>query len=351
MTNFDDFKLAVESLSGGRNTVLLDDLGMPSVVVPFPKLNYSDVFEGGAQEPLPAFVVDGQEKQVVYISKYLNVIVNDRAYSLPMKEPATDIDFARALTVCRNKGAGWHLITNAMWTAIAAWCNKNGTIPHGNNNYGADMGHPYEKGVPSSPLDNEGRTRRTATGSGPSTWYHNYDMSGIADLNGNVWEWVSGLRLENGEIQIIPYGNAMKFDCNMSATSTEWKAIKADGTFVTPGATDTLKYDLINNKLTISTTTTAPPLNGEVTKFKEIAVASGITIPPILKALGLYSDSPGYENNGIFIFNTSAQHNERIPYRGGGWNGGALAGVLSINMNDTRLFHYAHVGFRSAFYE
>ncbi len=31
MSNFDDFRLAVESLSGGENTVLLDDLGMPSV--------------------------------------------------------------------------------------------------------------------------------------------------------------------------------------------------------------------------------------------------------------------------------------------------------------------------------
>lgn len=172
MTNFDDFKLAVESLSGGHNTVLLDDLGMPSVVVPFPKLNYSDVFEGGAQEPLPAFVVDGQEKQVVYISKYTNVIVNDRAYSLPMKDPAVSLNFDRALNMCRNKGAGWHLNTNAMFAAIAAWCKKNGTMPHGNNNYGADIEHPHERGVPLS-LDSSGKACKTATGSGPSTWYHN----------------------------------------------------------------------------------------------------------------------------------------------------------------------------------
>ena len=28
MNNFDDMKLAVEALSGGKNTVLFDDLGM-----------------------------------------------------------------------------------------------------------------------------------------------------------------------------------------------------------------------------------------------------------------------------------------------------------------------------------
>lgn len=35
MANFDDMKLAVEALSGGKNTVLLDDRGMPSIMVAF----------------------------------------------------------------------------------------------------------------------------------------------------------------------------------------------------------------------------------------------------------------------------------------------------------------------------
>lgn len=347
MTNFDDFKLAVESLSGGRNTVLLDDLGMPSVVVPFPKLNYSDVFEGGAQEPLPAFVVDGQEKQVVYISKYLNVIVNDRAYSLPMKDPAASLNFDRALTVCRNKGAGWHLNTNAMFAAIAAWCKKNGTMPHGNNNYGADIGHPHEKGVPSSPLDGSGRVCRTATGSGPSTWYHNYDMSGIADLNGDVWEWVSGLRIFDGEIQIIPYGNAMKLDCNMSATSTEWKAIKADGTLVTPGAADTLKLDWVSSKITLSKSVTTRADASRSTIFESLGLESGVTVPPLIKALGLYPDGTGYEGDNVLMNNSG----ERLPVRGGSWVYGSRAGVFALVLDDPRSGVSASVGFRSAFYE
>ena len=33
MGNFDDMKLAVQALSGGKNTVVLDDLGYPSIMV------------------------------------------------------------------------------------------------------------------------------------------------------------------------------------------------------------------------------------------------------------------------------------------------------------------------------
>ena len=89
----------------------------------------------------------------------------------------------------------------------------------------------------------QGESQRTLTGSGQPTWYHNHDMSGIADINGNLWEWTGGLRLMDGEIQIIPYGNSMKLDCDMSAESTLWKAIKQDGTLVEPGTAGTLKLD------------------------------------------------------------------------------------------------------------
>lgn len=39
--------------------------------------------------------------------------------------------------------------------------------------------------------------------SGPVTWNHNHHGDGICDLNGNVWEWNAGMRLVDGEIQIM----------------------------------------------------------------------------------------------------------------------------------------------------
>jgi len=148
MPNFDDFKIAVESMSGGKNTVILDDLGMPSIVVPFPKLLYSDVITGGTQEALPQFIVDGVEVDVIYQSKFQNIVVNDRAYSLAMKDPRASITFDAALAACRNKGAGWHLQSNGLFAAINLWSQKNKTVPHGNTNFGQDYTNSFEKATP-----------------------------------------------------------------------------------------------------------------------------------------------------------------------------------------------------------
>ena len=85
MSNFDDLAMAVASF-GGNNAVKFDDLGMPSIMVGIPKMKYSDIITGGTQETLPWWIVDGVEKEVIWVSKYMNVVVNDRAYSLPMKK-------------------------------------------------------------------------------------------------------------------------------------------------------------------------------------------------------------------------------------------------------------------------
>ena len=353
MTNFDDLKLAVQAISGGRNTVLLDDMGMPSIMVPFPKLTYADIMTGGTQDPLPAFLVDGHEIPVIYESKYQNIVVNDRAYSLPFEDPRVYITFDQALQMCRNKGDGWHLHSNALWAAIQSWCYRNKTVPHGNGNYGKDYSNPHEHGV-TTYIDGNHGGGRTATGSGPVTWYHNYDSSGIADLCGNIWEWVAGLRMVNGEIQIIPYGNSMKADCNMSATSTEWKAIMPNGTLVAPGTAGTLKYDG-------ETATGAPRINTAVEfkpgtddgyywrQFGTLAAKAGVDIPPMMKALGL-APIPDYEygNGGFWIRPQAA---ERLPIRGACWFSTTRAGVSALSLHDPRSISHVDVGFRAAFYE
>ena len=157
-TNFDAIKLAVEAATGGKNTVLFDDLGNPSIMVRIPKFKISDVIQGGSNSVHPAFIVNGVEKDEIFISKYQNIVVNDRAYSLPMQDPKVYIDFDTARKACENKGKGWHLMTNAEWAAIALWCKKNGYFPRGNNNYGSDVSYPHEKGVETYKYD--GKTGR-----------------------------------------------------------------------------------------------------------------------------------------------------------------------------------------------
>lgn len=58
---------------------------------------------------------------------------------------------------------------------------------------------------------------------------------------GDVWKWMSGLRIYKGEIQIF-VGNLAAKQVSHLATSTYWKAILPNGSLVEPGTPGTLKY-------------------------------------------------------------------------------------------------------------
>lgn len=347
MPNFDDLKLSIEALSGGKNTVLFDDLGMPSVMVPFPKLKMSDLIAGGSENIHPAFSVDGVEKSVIYVSKYQNIVLNERGYSLPMRDPRASLNFDQAVTYCRNKGKGWSLTPYSLWSAIALWCRKNGTMPRGNNNYGADHAYGHEKGVPT--YYESGKIARCATGSGPNTWNHNWMPDGIADLNGNVWEWCAGMRLMNGEIQIIPYANCMAADASMGASSTLWKAIAADGTLVEPGTAGTLKYNYVSGHIQLTSGDITPEDTWRGDTYQNMTLDSALTVPEIAKALLIYPDEPGgdYGGDGHYMNNSG----ERLPLCGGGWGNTSRAGVFDVSLDSPRSDSGAGIGFRSAYCE
>lgn len=347
MPNFDDLKLSIEALSGGKNTVLFDDLGMPSVMVPFPKLKMSDLIAGGSENIHPAFSVDGVEKSVIYVSKYQNIVLNERGYSLPMRDPRASLNFDQAVTYCRNKGKGWSLTPYSLWSAIALWCRKNGTMPRGNNNYGADHAYGHEKGVPT--YYESGKIARCATGSGPNTWNHNWMPDGIADLNGNVWEWCAGMRLMNGEIQIIPYANCMAADASMGASSTLWKAIAADGTLVEPGTAGTLKYNYVSGHIQLTSGDITPEDTWRGDTYQNMTLDSALTVPEIAKALLIYPDEPGgdYGGDGHYMNNSG----ECLPRCGGYWNSTSSAGVFRVDLNNPRSHSVTNIGFRSAYCE
>jgi sulfatase modifying factor 1 len=110
------------------------------------------------------------------------------------------IDLLNARKACANIGVGYHLITRFEWASIALWCHANSIIPRGNNknvNPPADIDQPTETATLDLACNhrNAGWYANTV-GSGPNAWNHNGLANGIADMNGNMWEWNDGLLMQ-----------------------------------------------------------------------------------------------------------------------------------------------------------
>ena len=343
----DTYRQAVEAASGGKQTVLYDDKGNPSIMNIIPKLSYKAVGIGASDKALPAFVINGAEKPEIFIGTYAAYVHDRRAYSLPGQVPKVYTNHDQAIAYCRAKGKGWHCVTNPEYAAIALWCKKNGYYPRGNNNYGSDHGYPHETCRPGT-VGSDGRTNLGLTGSGPCSWTHDGTPSGIYGLNGDCWEWAPGLRTVDGEYQILDGNDAALDTADLSANSAQWKAILPDGTLVAPGTAGTLKIDIVSGVPKISTTvkTTTSGDQWPSTPFKDLAVESGITIPDILKELALFP-MDNSDHGGDYYY--AKNDGEKCFCRGGYWNGTAYAGVFCLFGFRPRTVSSDNVGFRPAY--
>lgn len=301
-----------------RNEVIFDKNGRPDIMVAFTPDELG----------LPA-TLKGRKVAEYLISKYPNTLIDGVPYSLPYQQPAVNVTLDEAIRLCEDKGPGWHLFTNDEWVALAHWSRKNGTLPRGNTNNGKSHSHPEETGTtyPNS-------YGKTLTGSGPVTWNHDHTAEGVADMCGNVWEHVGGIRFLDGQAQVIP-NNEAAAGADQSKDSKEWQAI------YTPDG-DPIYFNPVDGDIFVQPHE-ATDKDYDGVAFTELH-ASELDVPDKLIELGLYP-APGYQGTDYFWVDNNG---ERCVYRGGYWSNGASAGVFYLYGNGSRARSGTTLGFRSA---
>ena len=368
----------MQILSGGKNTIKWTDDGdttpiyFPTILVKFPAMRLCDVLQNSTNENLhPAFIVDSTIYPEFYAGKYQAYSVTSNAKDIGLSlygvDPKTSIDFDDSVSLCGNGGTGHHLITNAEWALISLLAkNINSYQPKGNNDYGKDSSDPDDLryyGIPT--YISSDKIARVGCGTGPVSWAHDGTPWGCFDMNGNVYEYVNGLRLGAGEIQIIANNDGADNSIDVSRDSALWKAIKAsDGSLVTPettfasdadtdpalsGANETLKYDG-TSPVSVVTEVTTRTESYASSPFDDI---TGVTLPEITSSLCITPEVSGNNEHGsdyAYIRNdASGSYSEILARRGGNWNSGGGRGVFYLVLLHYRSYSGYPIGARPAF--
>lgn len=356
----DDLRASVEAASGGQMTVLYTDSGQPSYMNIIPKFKLEDIDPALGTGVHPAFIVGGIEKSELFIGTYQGIDKNGELLSLPGVDPTVSRNHDSFVSLARANGPGWHCITFAEWAALALWCWKNGHMPRGNSNYGRSSDATWEtaRRVDGGTPGDSSSGGRTLTGSGPAAWRHDNTSGGISDLNGNIWEWTPGMRLVDGEIQIIPNNDAALNATDFGVSSGAWRAIRAsDGELVAPGTAGTLKYDATAEEGgsavlsdTIENMHGSPGDNSSegsssAVNLQALTAKPGLTAPAIARALGLFPIAEDLGDDRLYVRN----YGERLPVRGGYWSGGSTAGVFALDLRSPRSISNTSLGSRPAF--
>ena len=248
-------------------------------------------------------------------------------------------------------------MTRMEWALLALWCKKNGTMPKGNNNYGKDSTETIYSAIPGT-FEQDGKRQKVLTGTGPLSWSHDGTPAGIWDLNGNVYEWVGGMRTVYGELQVLANNNAADASHAQTAASAEWKAISGTtGELITPNGSGTTEGSVklrwkTNNHWEFTTDSEADGTDTyKGCTFESVVADNTIqdAAKAVLQALAVLKadDTAGAYLGDYFYANSSAE--ERSFGCGGYWYSGASAGVFCADGHFARSSSGGSFGFRSAF--
>lgn len=369
-------------MSEGRNQVFFDKAGRVHIMVNFfateeARLDYlsqsNTLFnsaDAGLSSVHPAFIVNNAPIRGFRLDKYQWPRVNSKNYcaSLYGLPPAwgsggatmsydgmhSAVDAVNGSTSDPD-GIKMHVQTRAEFSYLALLSAAKAFQCRGNTSRGKAHDKTSEVGSPCGYMEN-GKPIHTATGTGPITWYSDGTPWGVADLVGNVSEWASGYKTNEGEMYFMPNNDAADTVASEHAIgSSKWKALLSDGSFVAPGTEATMKYDY-----TADPGTANAGKNFELTdtlRFKQtveapygsmalssIAAHEGVTVPTYLRLMMLFPLLTGTPKGQAYMRNYSV----RASRVGGHWISGSDAGFGYSDGNYAPTHTSSGLGGRSA---
>ena len=324
----------VEMLSGGENTVIFDDAGIPSIMVCLPLTRACDLLEGETSDiPHPAFRLGERELPEIWVGKYLTSLCQGIPASLPMAQPQRYRRFDEAAQAARSKGRSWQLMPYQVRMVLALSSLQKGTLPGGNNEKGHDFFSKEEQG------ELAGDEFLVRTGSGSVRWSHNGTPGGVWDLNGNLNEWEAGLRLVNGEIQIEDMQALCYDDKPWSEHSSSWQALDTAGQPVTPGGAQTLHYEPCPGGIRLMIGPGSMDMGN--CAFQDILMGEGVTSNCELKMWGLVPPNPAEKQ--VLGWRWVFPQGEALPLSGGAYLAVDHAGIFFTGLTKPRYTDY-HLG-------
>lgn len=316
---------ALENISGSKWTIIIDDFGNSQIVrrIPihtFEDLNITDCpFTG----PLDCFI-----RQDLTLRPYVDVPVYEASNSVGKsvsqagKTPWTSINADNARARSEELNSNSVMISQEIWAMLCWNMIAGGFQPRGNTEYGRSHSNLDEFGRRPDgrvPNDRSG-SAYTLTGSGPMEWSHDGTPFGVMDLVGNVWEWVDGMKMVDGQFIVAEY---------TGQPEAEWSAT---GVYISETGQFT--------NVAPSTLNSSGQVWGSMTK------ASGYAGNERLQRLMIEPIACTSVLGGRFYWNLSG---ERFPFRGGHWKSASIAGPAALYCYGPRSNTFSDVGFRSAF--
>lgn len=300
---------AVSNVTGSRMKQILDANGNYNTMVSIPCFTFDDIDMADllGTGVHPAFLrQDASIIPEIWVGAYVASNKSNKAVVQCGADPWNTINFDDAKAKCAEMGAGWHMMTAMEWSAVSLWCLANGFQPGGNTEYGRNHAKKWQacKRMDGKVPNDRIGTPRGLCGTGPDSWRHDGTPFGISDLVGNVWEWIDGFKLVDNKFHVSSYSGQAEADwtaTNISITSGsggKWKDSTLSST------NKTLKQALVEN---INAT---KPIEG-----------------------GMWYNATG----------------ERLPFRGGYWDGGSNCGLAALYLNNERSSRGSSIGFRPVF--